>query len=1025
MKRAWVAAVMIAASAWQVRAAELPPSLRDSYRLGSSGSVLCRVQANFTGPALKDMFDRSYTIVCRDAAAPVGHLYALRVEGGDPLARLAALRPKDVQCADAKSMPVTDLPSAMMRECQMTGEDVGYRVYNLTRGHTVYVAEGLTGYDSALTLGLRTIVQDRMVPGEVAVATTSVSNPAAFARVQAGSLDPADALAEGYRRNNSGNFADAAEFFDALGDRASDPKMREKLGEYLANRALQRSNLGQFRQASALFDQLANVPTHDPVQLRLRRNYLALHLVNIGQLDAAAAELARPMAPVGDAIGDTATDAPVIDAMTAQEINGGSAGSPAAVQGVSLTPAERAAIIDAQAVQIHGTILRLQGDLPGAEVLLNKADAALMQVREGHVSALARLRAQILGELSAIAEQRGDFASAEKLLRDAIAMLAIEFPGSAAEQGAKLRLAGYLARRGSADPALALYSEVVQGIVANGGTSVGLETLLRPYFTLLADQMPTHPALAADFFLASQTLERPGVADTQSVLARALSGGSDEAARLFRQSVALTRDVERSRVELARLTAQPQSTPETAAEIETLRKALAALETDQTATQGSLARFPRYRAVESGTVRLPDLQSSLHPDEAYLKLAILGPDVYALFVTATDATAYKADIDTGKLDEMVSTLRTSIVVELNGAPQVSPFDVETARALYVSLMGPVAPRMAAIRHLIFEPDGAMLKLPVNLLVTDDASVAAYKAREAQANADPFDFRGVAWLGRTTDVSTAVSAQSFRDLRKAPPSAAKFGYLGFGDNAPIGKAEVLERQRSVSSEGAIDCNWPAAAWNHPIKPTELILASKAVGGSGDEVVTGAAFSDTSLIERSDLAQYRIIHFATHGLVTAPRPECPARPALLTSFGPKLPDGTLSDGLLSFREVYDLKLDADLVILSACDTAGAASVAATKEAGETSGGGTSLDGLVRAFVGAGGRSVLASHWPVPDEYQATERLFSSVFAQPRGTSIGDALRISETKLMDDAATSHPYYWSAFALVGDGEQPLLRPN
>ena len=170
-------------------------------------------------------------------------------------------------------------------------------------------------------------------------------------------------------------------------------------------------------------------------------------------------------------------------------------------------------------------------------------------------------------------------------------------------------------------------------------------------------------------------------------------------------------------------------------------------------------------------------------------------------------------------------------------------------------------------------------------------------------------------------------------------------------------------------------------------------------------------------RADLANYRILHFATHGLVTAPRPECPARPALLTSFG-----DADSDGLLTFREIYDLKIDADVVILSACDTAGAATVAATREAGITTGGDFALDGLVRAFVGAGARAVLASHWPLPDDYGATKRLVAGMFEQPAGTPIAAALRAAQMPLMDAAQTSHPFYWSAFAVVGDGERPLI---
>jgi hypothetical protein len=96
-----------------------------------------------------------------------------------------------------------------------------------------------------------------------------------------------------------------------------------------------------------------------------------------------------------------------------------------------------------------------------------------------------------------------------------------------------------------------------------------------------------------------------------------------------------------------------------------------------------------------------------------------------------------------------------------------------------------------------------------------------------------------------------------------------------------------------------------------------------------------------------------------------------------------------------------------------------VAATREAGLTTGGDYALDGLVRAFVGAGGRSVVASHWPVPDDYDATKRLITGLFQAPPGTSTASALRQSQLSLMDAADTSHPYYWSGFAIIGDGSR------
>jgi CHAT domain-containing protein len=217
-----------------------------------------------------------------------------------------------------------------------------------------------------------------------------------------------------------------------------------------------------------------------------------------------------------------------------------------------------------------------------------------------------------------------------------------------------------------------------------------------------------------------------------------------------------------------------------------------------------------------------------------------------------------------------------------------------------------------------------------------------------------------------------------------------------------------------------CGWSLTQWTKPISAAELKTAETVVersGGRGTEIVTGAAFSDSAIKDRTDLGQYRILHFATHGLVTAPRPECPARPALMTSFG-----GPGSDGLLSFSEIYDLRIDADLVILSACDTAGKASLAATREAGVATGGEFALDGLVRAFVGAGARSVVASHWPVPDDYDSTNRLISGLFTAPPGSSIAGALGDAQQRLMDQPATSHPYYWAGFAIIGDGAAAVL---
>ncbi len=81
-------------------------------------------------------------------------------------------------------------------------------------------------------------------------------------------------------------------------------------------------------------------------------------------------------------------------------------------------------------------------------------------------------------------------------------------------------------------------------------------------------------------------------------------------------------------------------------------------------------------------------------------------------------------------------------------------------------------------------------------------------------------------------------------------------------------------------------------------------------------------------------------------------------------------------------------------------------------------------MRAFVGAGARGVVASHWPVPDDFNATTRLMTGIFQSGIGHSLGDAMQAAQIRLMDDPLTSHPYYWAAFAIVGDATKPLTAP-
>ena len=166
-----------------------------------------------------------------------------------------------------------------------------------------------------------------------------------------------------------------------------------------------------------------------------------------------------------------------------------------------------------------------------------------------------------------------------------------------------------------------------------------------------------------------------------------------------------------------------------------------------------------------------------------------------------------------------------------------------------------------------------------------------------------------------------------------------------------------------------------------------------------------------LKKAPLDTYRILHFATHGLLageTAQLAAARAEPALVMT-PPDTPSEE-DDGLLTASEIAGLKLDADWVVMSACNTASAGRPGAEP-----------LSGLARAFFYAGTRALLVSHWPV-DSYAATV-LTSRTFAEMRKhPKIGrsEAFRRAMLALMSDSErpwAAHPSVWAPFAIVGEG--------
>jgi CHAT domain-containing protein len=160
-----------------------------------------------------------------------------------------------------------------------------------------------------------------------------------------------------------------------------------------------------------------------------------------------------------------------------------------------------------------------------------------------------------------------------------------------------------------------------------------------------------------------------------------------------------------------------------------------------------------------------------------------------------------------------------------------------------------------------------------------------------------------------------------------------------------------------------------------------------------------------VRETDLARYRVVAFATHGLLPGEL-RCQAEPALALT--PPAAATRGEDGLLDASEVATLKLDADWVVLSACNTAGPDGTL----------GGESLSGLTRAFFYAGARALLVSHWAVASgpTVDLTTAMFAA-YTSDRTIGKAEALRRAQAALQSRPGTTHPFFWAPFVVVGDG--------
>jgi CHAT domain-containing protein len=305
-----------------------------------------------------------------------------------------------------------------------------------------------------------------------------------------------------------------------------------------------------------------------------------------------------------------------------------------------------------------------------------------------------------------------------------------------------------------------------------------------------------------------------------------------------------------------------------------------------------------------------------------------------------------------------------------------------------------------VEHIMVVPDGPLASLPMGLLIAAPAPVDRQGGAYARAE----------WLAKKYAFSTLPSEASLRALRVFAKRAAGVDpFQGFGDPVLEGQGSArgaAQLAKMMPRGGVADVTEVRKLAPLPETALELGAFARLLGASAQSVHTGAAATEAN-VKRMDLSRSRVVAFATHGLVAGDFGNL-LEPALALT--PPAKGSELDDGLLTASEIAQLRLNADWVILSACNTA----------ASDGSPGGEGLSGLAKAFFYAGSRTLVVSHWPVASgpTVLLTTRMFRESVAP--GVGKAEALRRSMLALINDAQhpeLAHPIFWAPFVIVGEG--------
>lgn len=400
------------------------------------------------------------------------------------------------------------------------------------------------------------------------------------------------------------------------------------------------------------------------------------------------------------------------------------------------------------------------------------------------------------------------------------------------------------------------------------------------------------------------------------------------------------------------------------------------------------------------SISVPAAQAKLAAGEGLLVLHAGSDGVYGMLVPRSGAPrAWFSSVAAKDLEARIASVRAGLDVSDGTLPR---FPFGDAHALFELLLGPVRSEVGSLSRLIVVADGPLQALPLGVLplsvpATEPTSPADYRSAKAE------------WLALGPSILYLPGIRSLETRGRGQlASKAPQRFFGIGDPQLAGSPGSI---RSVDVSAALSRRSladPDALRRLPALPEtaqEIKALSTAFGARPQDILLGGQATEAAL-RQQPLDAYRIIAFATHGLVTGDLDGL-AEPGLVLT--PPAKSSAEDDGILTMSEIAQMRLDAELVILSACNTASSDGRA----------GATGLSGLARAFLTSGARSLIVTHWAIPSGPTValmTKSARDMAAAPQRGWDY--ALRSAVRELIaveGPAEYAHPANWGAFVVFG----------